>query len=114
MSFTTYLATIRSDHTPLGLRYTNLRHCVQLYCPFGFNQTWKILESKFGLREGEMNDPSALVAAAEFLASDRNAWLAVVRAHEDLGKLRARAGLPKPAPLPDITDVEPYAAPLSS
>ena len=102
MSFATYLAVVRSEGTPLGLRYTSLRHCVELYCPFGFQGTWKVLESKFGVREGEQNDPGALVAAADFLAADRYAWLAVVRAHQNLAKFRASAGLRKPGPLPDI------------
>lgn len=106
MSFAAYLATVISQETPLGLRYTNLRHCVELYRPFGFHGAWKALESKFGVREGEQNDPLALVAAAEFLAADRNAWLAVVRAHNDLCKLRARAGLRKPGPLPDMAGGE--------
>lgn len=102
MSFTTYLAAVRDERTPLGLRYTSLRHCVELYGPFGFQGTWRILESKFGVREGEQNDPGALVAAADFLASDRDAWLAVARAHQSLAKFRASAGLRKPGPLPDI------------
>ncbi len=73
-----------------------LRHCVENHCPLGFNATWKVLETKFGIREGREASSQALIAAIEFLQADRQAWLKLSQAHQELVHLRKQNGFPKP------------------
>lgn len=96
MSFNSELAQVRDNSLPIGMRYMSLRHCVELYSPFGFDKTWKIMERKFGLKEGEANDNNVFIQCAEFLETDRNAWKRVIKAQEEMAKTRSRYGLPKP------------------
>ena len=96
MSFNNEAAKVKDESQPLGIRYVSLRHCVELHCPFGFNKTWKFMEKKFGLKEGEENDSNVLIQCAEFLETDRDAWIKVKDAHENFVKTRMHLGLPKP------------------
>ncbi|MBL8207441.1 MAG: hypothetical protein JNM09_24625, partial [Blastocatellia bacterium] len=76
--------------------YISLRHCVENHCPLGFNATWKVLETKFSIREGQETTSQALIAAIEFLQADRQAWLKLSQAHQELVHLRKKNGFPKP------------------
>jgi hypothetical protein len=96
MSFTNDAKRVRDDNAPIGLRYMSLRHCVEKYSPYGFRRTWRLLEERFGIREGEVNSPGSLVAALEFLEKDRADWLAFIEARATFAKARARRKLPKP------------------
>jgi len=96
MSFNNEAKKVRDESLSLGLRYISLRHCVELYSPFGFNRTWGYLEAKCGLKEGENNEPSVLTRSVEYLEKDRDAWLHVIQTQEDYVKNRVKSGLPKP------------------
>lgn len=96
MSFNNEARIVKDESMPLGRRYMALRHCVELYCPLGFNGTWKILEARFGLREGQAASSQALTAAINFLELDRQAWLKYSQAHQELVHLRKKNGFPKP------------------
>lgn len=96
MSFNNDARIVRDETKPLGRRYMALRHCVENHCPLGFNATWKVLETKFGLREGQEASSQALIAAIEFLHADRQAWLKLLQAHQEIAHLRSKNGLPKP------------------
>jgi len=96
MSFNNELAQVKDDSLPKGMRYISLRHCVELYSPFGFNKTWEIMERKFGLKEGKENENEVFIKCAEFLEADRNAWKQVIEAQQQMAKIRAKYGLPKP------------------
>lgn len=96
MSFGDETRKVRDEALPIGLRYVSLRHAVELHCPFGFGQTWKYLEEKCGVKEGEPNDSQVLVKCADFIEEDRAAWIKVKQAHEEFIKTRVRLGLPKP------------------
>lgn len=96
MSFNNEARIIKDEAKPLGMRYMALRHCVEMHCPLGFKATWKVLETRFGIREGQPNSSQALIAAIEFLQADRQAWLKLLQAHQELVHLRTTNGLPKP------------------
>ncbi len=96
MSFHNEARIVKDETKPLGRRYIALRNCVENHCPLGFNATWKVLETKFGIREGQVNFSQALVAAIEFLQADRQAWLKLLQSHQELIQLRKYNGFPKP------------------
>lgn len=96
MSFNTELRQVKDSALPKGKRYISLRHCVELYSPFGFIKTWEILEKRFGLKEGDENGNEVFIRCAEFLETDRNAWKQVIEAQKIMAKTRAKVGLPKP------------------
>jgi hypothetical protein len=96
MSFNNEISKVKDDSLPIGNRYISLRSALELHCPFGFKRTWKILEQKFGIIEGETNDPDSLVRSAEFLEKDRDLWLHVMDSQSNLARFRASHGLPKP------------------
>ena len=96
MSFNNDAKRVRDNNAPIGTRYMSLRHCVERYSPFGFRRTWRLLEERFGIKEGDANSPEALVAALEFLEKDRADWLAFTEARAVFAQARARRKLPKP------------------
>jgi hypothetical protein len=96
MSFGNEVTKVKDESLPIGIRYISLRHCVKLHRPLGFHKTWKFLEKKFGLKEGEENESQVLIQCAEFLETDRDAWIKVKNAHENYVKTRVTLGLPKP------------------
>jgi hypothetical protein len=96
MSFNNDAKRVRDDSAPIGVRYMSLRHCVEEYSPYGFRRTWRLLEERFGIKEGEANSPEALVAALEFLEEDRADWIAFIEARVAFAKARATRKLPKP------------------
>ena len=96
MSFNTELKHVRDTSLPKGMRYISLRHCVEMYSPFGFVKTWEILEKKFGLKEGKEVDNEVFIKCADFLERDRNAWKLVESAQMKMAKSRRRSGLTKP------------------
>lgn len=96
MSFNNYAKKVRDGNAPINLRYMSLRHCVQEYSPYGFRRTWRLLEERFGIKEGGSNAPEALVAALDFLEQDRADYLAFTEARIAFIKARARRKLPKP------------------
>lgn len=96
MSFNNDAGVVRDESKSLGQRFKALRHCVGNHCPLGFNATWKVLETKFGIREGQPTTSQALLAAIDFLQADRQAWLKFSQAHQALVHLRKSNGFPKP------------------
>lgn len=96
MSFNNDARIVRDETKPLSRRYLALRHCVENHCPLGFNATWRVLETKFGIREGQETTSPVLLAAIEFLQADRQAWLKLSRAHQELVHLRRSNGFPLP------------------
>ena len=87
---------VKNTHASLGARYMSLRHCVEQYSPFGFNQTWEILENKFGLKEGKENTSETLLLAIEFLEQDFKEWLMGKEAKSNFSNSRVKRGLTEP------------------
>ena len=96
MSFNNEARKVKNEKLGVGLRYISLRHCVEHYCPLGFNRTWSRLENRFGLKEGQRNNPEVLLATIDFLVADRQAWLMFVKSRRELIQSRVAAGFPKP------------------
>ena len=97
MSFNSEARIVRDNGAPIGLRYISLRHCVQMFCPFGFNATWKQLEKRFGLKEGQPNTSEALSVSIEFLNLWRNIEMRRRAAEEEYIRELVSIGLPKRA-----------------
>ncbi len=87
---------VKNTHASLGARYMSLRHCVEQYSPFGFNQTWEILENKFGLKEGKEYTSETLLSAIEFLEQDLTEWLMFNEAKINFINSRVKRGLTEP------------------
>lgn len=96
MSFNNELKKVRDDSASLGMRYVSLRHCVELYSPFGFDKTWKFMEQRFGLKDSAENGSNVFTKCADFLDTDRNNWKALTKAQGQMAKTRTKYGLPKP------------------
>ena len=96
MSFNREARLVKSSTASLGLRYISLRHCVELFCPLGFNKTWSFLEGRFGLRQDQENDPQVLVASVELLELWRRADIEIQAAQRLYVQELVRLGLPKP------------------
>lgn len=96
MSFHREAKRVRNETLSIGLRYMSFRHCVQLYSPFGFQRTWRILAKRFGVKEGAVNLSRNLITALKLLEKDRVAWIRFQWARRELAQVRRRAGLLKP------------------
>jgi hypothetical protein len=96
MSFNREARLVKDGSIPLGLRYVSLRHCVELFCPLGFNKTWALLAGRFGLRENDANEPGVLVASVQLLERWRRAHIEVQAAERHYVRELLRLGLPKP------------------
>lgn len=95
MSFHADAKIVKDEARPLGRRYMALLHCVENHCPLGFNATLKALEARFGLQKEQELFSQSLIAAIEFLEEDRQAWLKLKQANQELVRLRKRNGFPR-------------------
>jgi len=95
MSFNSEARIVRDENAPVGLRYISLRHCVQMFCPLGFGNTWSFLASKVGLKENEPNAHSAFVDAIDVLSEWRRLHIQRESAKRQYIQGLVKLGLPK-------------------
>jgi hypothetical protein len=84
VSFRAHARTVQDPTVSLARRRVALRRCVARYAPYGFDETRRYLEERFGT----FDEPATLKAAVAELAHSREVWLTEVA---DFGRRRRAA-----------------------
>jgi hypothetical protein len=95
MSFNSEANIVKDSSMSIGLRYISMRHCVQMFCPIGFNKTWSFLEIKAGIKENQENSSEVLVKAIEVLSEWRSLHIQKKRAEWQYIQWLVKNGFPK-------------------